>query len=252
MVRICQTHWLGLVEYGAALSLQKELVAARAANEIPDTLLLLEHSPTYTIGIHGHSEHLLVSQAELRNLNIAYHRVDRGGSVTFHGPGQLVCYPILDLKEHRCNYHQYLALLEKVIIQALARLNIRAFRERGQSGVWVFTENSGVMDVSEWVHAEPRSAQIAAIGVKLNEHQIASHGFSININPELQFFDLIMPCGVSACQVSSLQHALNRPFKISKLIEPVIQSFCEVFGLELASDLEMTIPAGLINSPVTV
>lgn len=250
MVKICRTHWLGLIEYGAALSLQKELVAQRAANEIPDTLLLLEHSPTYTVGIHGHSEHLLVSRDELRRLNIAYHRVDRGGSVTFHGPGQLVCYPILDLKEHGYNYHEYLKVLEKVIIQALAQLNVRAFRERGQPGVWVFTANSELA-ASEWARAESRSAQIATIGVKLNEHQITSHGFSINVNPELHFFDLIMPCGVSACQVSSLQHALNRPFRISSLIEPVIKSFGEVFGLEVAPETRATTPAILFNSLVT-
>lgn len=251
MAKICRTYWLGQLEYGMALSLQKELVAGRAANEIPDTLLLLEHPPTYTVGIHGHSEHLLVSQDELRRLKIAYHRVDRGGSVTFHGPGQLVCYPVLDLKEHGCNYHEYLKLLEKVIIHALARLNIRAFRERGQPGVWVFSENSTMGGISAWAQAELQSTQIAAIGVKINEHQITSHGFSINVNPDLQFFDLIMPCGVSACQVGSLQQALNQPFKISNLIEPVIQSFCEVFDLELVSDMWMTTPEILINSLVT-
>ncbi len=250
MVKLCQTHWLGQLEYGAALSLQKELVAQRAANEIPDTLLLLEHPSTYTVGIHGHSEHLLVGQDELHRLNIAYHRVDRGGSVTYHGPGQLVCYPILDLKEHDCNYHEYLKLLEKVIVHALARLNIRAFRERGQPGVWVFVETG--KDASEWGQTEPRSAQIAAIGVKLNGNQITSHGFAINVNPDLRFFDLIMPCGVSACRVSSLQQALNRPLEISNLIEPVIESFCEIFGLELAPAMPAAAPTMLPPTLVTV
>ena len=227
MVNSCDIQWLGQIEYGAALSLQKELVARRAANEIPNTLLLLEHPRTYTVGIDGHREHLLVNQEELRELNIAYHRVDRGGSVTYHGPGQLVCYPILNLKEYNWSYHHYLKMLESVIIQALASFKVRAFRERGQPGVWVFTGNPIPSSTSEW-----RLGQIAAIGVKLNEQHIASHGFFININPDLGFFDLIVPGGLQGCRVTSLSEVLNKPVEIRSVLEPVIQSFGKVFEMK--------------------
>ncbi|MBI1878278.1 MAG: lipoyl(octanoyl) transferase LipB [Chloroflexi bacterium] len=234
MVNICHPQWLGQIEYGAALSLQKDLVARRAANEIPNMLLLLEHPQTYTIGIDGHREHLLVNQEELAQLNVAYHRVDRSGSVTYHGPGQLVCYPILSLKERRLDYHRYLKMLESVIIHTLATFKVRAFRERGQLGVWVCTDDT-LSDTSRWLHSDRNTAQIAAIGVKLNQNHITSHGFSININPDLGFFDLIVPCGLHGCRVTSLAKVLNRPIEIACVLEPVIQSFCQVFEMELVS-----------------
>lgn len=231
MVNICNPQWLGQIPYGAALSLQKELVARRAANEIPDTLLMLEHPPTYTIGIDGHREHLLINQEDFVQLNVAYHRVDRGGSVTFHGPGQLVCYPIIDLKKCRLDYHRYLRTLESVIIHTLAAFKVRAFRERGQVGVSVFTDNIP-SDSARWFQSDRNTAQIAAIGVKINHDHITSHGFSININPDLSFFDLIVPCGLHDCRVTSLTRVLNRPVEISCVVEPVIQSFCQVFEME--------------------
>jgi lipoate-protein ligase B len=227
MVNVCHIQWLGQIEYEAALSLQKELVARRAANEIPNTLLLLEHPHIYTIGIDGHREHLLVNQEELAKLNIGYQRVDRGGSVTYHGPGQLACYPILNLQEYDLSYHDYLKLLESVIIHTLASFKVRAFRQRGHSGVWVFTGNPIPSSTSEW-----RPAQIAAIGVKLNQQHITSHGFFININPDLGFFDLIVPSGLSGCWVTSLSQVSKKPVKVDFVLEPVIQSFCEIFEME--------------------
>lgn len=235
MVNICHPQWFGQIEYGAALSLQKELVAQRAAGEVPNTLLLLEHPPTYTIGIDGHREHLLVNPEELARLNIAYHRVDRGGSVTYHGPGQLVCYPILSLKEQRLDYHRYLKMLESVIIHTLAAFKVRAFRERGQMGVWVCTDDA-TPHSSTWLQSDQHTAQIAAIGVKLNKNNVTSHGFSININPDLGFFDLIVPCGLHGCRVTSLAEVLNKPIEIGSVLEPVIQSFCRVFEMERVTE----------------
>lgn len=243
MVKICQTQWLGQTEYEIALSLQKELSAQRAANQIPDTLLLLEHPHTYTVGIDGHREHLLIDQAELSRLNIAFHRVDRGGSVTYHGPGQLVCYPILNLREHGYGYHRYIKMLESVIIRTLAAFKVRAFREHGQSGVWVFAHQPSFVGLSEGPQPDNGVAQIAAIGVKLNQQHITSHGFSINVNPDLKFFDWIIPCGLQGCRITSLQQVLNQPITISSVLEPVIESFCKVF------EMERVIPIRVVTKP---
>lgn len=232
MIPTCHPRWLGQMEFGAALSLQKELAARRAANEIPNTLLLLEHPPTFSVGIGGHREHLLVNQQELAQRNVAYHAVDRGGSVSYHGPGQLVCYPIMKLSEPGQGYHHYLKLLESVIIRALADFKVRAFRGRGQPGVWVFTGNARP-NGSELLQSDHfQMAQIAAIGVKLDQNHVTSHGFSININPDLTFFDLIVPRGLPGCRVTSLVEVVGRPVEVSCLLEPVIQSFCQVFEME--------------------
>lgn len=232
MIPVCHPQWLGQMEFGAALSLQKELTTRRAANEIPNTLLLLEHPPTFSVGIGGHREHLLVNQQELTQRNVAYHWVDRGGSVTYHGPGQLVCYPILKLNEPGQSYHHYLKLLESVIIRTLASFKVRAFRGRGQPGVWVFIGNtrSNGSQLSQSDHYQ--MAQIATIGVKLDQHHVTSHGFSININPDLTFFDLIVPRGLPGCRVTSLVEALGKPVEMGSVLEPVIQSFCEIFEME--------------------
>jgi len=235
MTKICQIQWLGQVEYETALNLQKELCARRAANQIPDTLLLLEHPHTFTVGLDGHREHLLIDQAEMARLNIAFHRVDRGGSVIYHGPGQLVCYPILNLREHGFEYHRYIKLLESVIIHALASLKVRAFREQGQSGVWVFSSQPSFNTHSEGPQPESGAAQIAAVGIKLNQNNITSHGFSINVNPDLNYFKWIVPSGVQGCQVTSLRQVLGRPIEIGLVLEPVIQSFCEIFEMERAA-----------------
>jgi lipoyl(octanoyl) transferase len=235
MSQVYHTHWLGTIEYGAALRLQKELTAMRALNDIPNTLLLVEHPPTYTLGIDGHREHLLISPEEMARLNIAFHRVDRGGMVTYHGPGQLVCYPILNLKEYGYGYHRYLKMLESVIIRALSTVGVRAFRERGQAGVSVFARGHSPA-LTPWPQqVDTYIAQIAAIGVKINENAITSHGFAINVNPNLEYFKHIIPCGMQGCQVTSLQQVIGRPITVTEVLEPVIQAFSEIFKLESAA-----------------
>lgn len=231
MKNVCQIKWLGRMEYEAAWNLQKDLVLKRTANEIPDTLLLLEHPHTFTIGRDGHREHLLIDQDKLAQLNIAYHQVDRAGSVTYHGPGQLVGYPILNLKVHGYNFHQYIAVLEKMIIRALSFFKIQAFRQQGQRGIWVLPD-SYRQRPSKWVKVDDQIAQIAAVGVKVDNWQISSHGFSINVDPSLEYFDLIMPCGIPGCHTTSLRHVLNKRLEIGAVVEPVIQSFCAHFELE--------------------
>ena len=250
MDNVCQIQWLGQMEYEAARILQQELVAERMANRIPNTMLLVEHPPTFTIGIDGHREHLLVNRDELTRLNIACHEVSRGGSIFYHGPGQLVCYPILSLKEYGCGYHNYIAMLESVIIRALLHFKVHAFRQPGQRGVWVLPKNLP-HNMPQWVRSHTYIAKIGTVGVKVDTSHVTSHGFSINIAPNLKYFDLIVPGDLSGCKVTSLQQVLNRPVEIGTVIEPVIQSFCDIFELTpLEIDLSlmpgeaMVAPAG--------
>ena len=217
--------WLGQIEYGAALKLQKSLVFRRAADEIPDTLLLLEHPHTYTVGLDGHQGHILISHNEMTRLNIAYCEADRNGGITYHGPGQLMGYPILNLGEHDCDYYGYINRLESIIIRTLSFYKVRAFRQRGRRGVWVFAYNS----TFEATERDNRIARIGNVGIKVNNDQITSHGFSINVNPNLAYFDKIMPDGIEGCNITSLCQILNRPINTESVLETIIQSFCEVF-----------------------
>ncbi len=231
MANFCQIQWLGQMEYGPALKLQQELVAKHAANEIPNTLLLLEHPHTYTIGIDGHREHLLIKRDELTRQNIAYHRVDLGGSIIYHGPGQLVVYPILNLGDYGYSYHRYITKLESVIIRTLSSFKTHAFRQSGQRGIWVLPGNAPHY-APRWVQPNNHVSQIGTIGVKVNADQITSHGFAINVDPNLDYFDFIVPRGVQSCHTTSLHHVLDKSIKIGAVVEPVIQSFCELFELE--------------------
>lgn len=249
MINSFHPQWFGRVDYETALSLQKELAARRAAQQIPNTLLLMEHPQTYTVSNEGNRDYLLANQEELARLKVAYHRVNRGGPVAYHGPGQLVCYPILNLKELDLDYHRYIKMLESVIIHTLAAFKVRAFRQRGQPGVWAYVDNT-IPHSSEWLPPDSNIAQIAAIGIKLDQNNVTSHGFFININPDLSFFDLIVPHGLHGCRVTSLQEALNKPVEIGSVLEPVIQSFCEVF--EMDPLIVETIPVNVMVTSAAV
>jgi lipoate-protein ligase B len=238
MGNICQIQWLDRMEYGDAMKLQQKLVAKRAANEIPNTMLLVEHPHTYTIGIDSHREHLLLNRDELARLDIACHEVGRGGLITYHGPGQLVGYPILNLREYNYSYHNYISMLESVIIHALLPFKVQAFRQPGQRGVWVLPDNLPHISPA-WANTDDQIAKIGAVGVKVNEAHITSYGFSINVAPNLDFFDLIVPSGLQGCKVTSLEQVLNSPIEIGSAIGPVIQSFCKLFESE---PLEINLP----------
>jgi lipoate-protein ligase B len=227
----CRIQWLGQVEFKAALRLQRELVVKRAANEIPNTMLLLEYPHTYSVGFEGHRQYLLTNGEELKRQNIAYYEVDRGGAVSYHGPGQLVGSVILDLKEYGYNYHTYISKLESVIIRALHHFKIHAFRQPGQRGIWVLPSNPQ-RNIPQWVETHDYVAKIGCVEVKVNDTQITGYGFALNVSPDLNYFDSIVPPGVTGCKFTSLQQVLNKPLKIGAAIEPVIQSFCEVFELE--------------------
>ncbi len=202
---------LGLVDYLEAWTLQRQLVEARTAGRVPDTLLLLEHPPTYTIGATGNASHLLVSQEELGRLGIAVHCVDRGGDITYHGPGQLVGYPVFDISERRGGPLRYLRELEGVLVEALGCLGVKSGLLRHHTGVWVGEE------------------KIAAIGVKVTARHITSHGFALNVNPDLDHFAHIIPCGIRDKGVTSLARLLGHEISVRAVADQVVAAFGRVF-----------------------
>jgi len=191
--RRLEVRRLGQVPYLEALDHQNRLVEARKRDEIPDQLLLLEHPPVITVGVSGrqHREHLLAGPDELARRGVELADVPRGGDITYHGPGQLVGYPILDLKPDRCDVHRYVRDLEETLIRAVARFGVAAGRVDGLTGIWVGTDKLG------------------AIGVRLSRW-VTSHGFALNVATELDAFDLIVPCGIEGRGVTSLERLLGR------------------------------------------
>ena len=210
--RPLQVERLGLVPYGEALDLQNRLVAERRAGEISDTLLLLEHPHVITLGTSSHRDNILVDDEQARLLGIDVFETGRGGDVTYHGPGQLVGYPILDLKPDRCDLHRYVRDLEAVLIEALASLEIRAGRKEGLTGVWVGDE------------------KIAAIGVRVSSGWITSHGFALNVMTDLSFFGSIVPCGITQFGVTSIERVLNRQVGMDGVCDAVEAAFRDEFA----------------------
>ena len=247
MGNICQIQWLGRIGYDVAAKLQQKLVTKRIANEISDMLLLLENPPTYSVGLASREELLLLNRVELGQMNIAYHEVDRSGSVMYHGPGQLVAYPILSLRAHGYDYHSYIHALESVVIRALCKLKVYAFRQPGQRGVWVLPGHAPRY-ASRWAEADDPVAKIGIIGAKVNNANVTSYGFYLNVEPELEYFDSIVPHGVPGCNVTSLKQVLNKSLKIGDVIQPVIQSFCEFFKLDRVV-VDLSLP---VTDPVAV
>ncbi len=204
--------------------MQEELAAQRLNGEISDTLLLLEHPPTLTLGRKAHPEHLLASPAELERQNVALVDVDRGGDITYHGPGQLVGYPILNLRDqpHTPDLHVYLRGLEETLIRALADFGVRADRFEGYTGVWTGRDT-------------PAPRKIAALGIK-SSRWIVSHGFALNVCPDLTHFDWIVPCGIREYGVTSLCDLLDRPVSVADVVPVVTTAFRDTFGYENAGE----------------
>ena len=203
---------LGVVSYGEALALQRSLVEDRQANRIIDTLLLLQHPPVITLGARGDGgrSHVLAPPETLSSRGIEIHETGRGGDVTFHGPRQLVGYPIISLRPDRCDVHRYVRDLEEVLIRVAADFGVTASRVPGLTGIWV--END----------------KLAAIGVRISRW-ITSHGFALNVNPDLDFFSLIVPCGIQGRGVTSLAR-LGRTVEVAQVEDRVVERFCDVFG----------------------
>jgi lipoyl(octanoyl) transferase len=210
--RTLDVRRLGTVPYGDALALQAELVRARRAGEVPDTLLLLEHPHVITLGSGSHAEHVLAAPAERAARGIELFETGRGGDVTYHGPGQLVGYPILDLKPDRCDLHRYLRDLEEVLIGALDDFGLEAGRKAGLTGVWV------------------DDRKVAAIGVRVSSGWITSHGFALNVETDLSYFDTIVPCGIRAHGVGSISSEVGRTVGLVEAEQAVLRHFARIFG----------------------
>ena len=212
MSRELQVRRLGRVGYDDALALQKRFVELRKADTIPDQLLLLEHPPVITLGVKTRADrlHVVATPQVLESEGVEVFESGRGGDVTYHGPGQIVGYPILDLRPDRCDVHRYVRDLEEVLIRAASSFAIVAHRSPGLTGVWVGDE------------------KLAAIGVRI-ARWITSHGFALNVSTNLAHFDLIVPCGIAGKGVTSLEKLTGQPIPLALVEDAVALAFGDVF-----------------------
>lgn len=204
---------LGLIDYEEAYRIQKELVRQRKLNEIDDSLIIAEHPPVFTIGRSGKKENLLVGEEILKKENIKVLRVDRGGDITFHGPGQLILYPIMNLRDRGKDLHRYLRDLERLVINFLQDYSVTGRRIIDKTGVWVDNQ------------------KIAFIGIAASDW-ITYHGLSININCDPKFFSMIRPCGLKDVEVTTLDIILDRNINIPEAKRRLLYHFNTLFGVE--------------------
>jgi lipoyl(octanoyl) transferase len=211
--RTLEVRRLGLIPYGQALKLQRELVEERRAGRVPDLLILLQHPPVITLGVKGDGgrSNVVATAERLVELGVDVSETGRGGDVTYHGPGQIVGYPILDLKPDRCDVHRYVRDLEEVMIRVCADYGVNAGRISGLTGAWVGDE------------------KIGAIGVRISRW-ITSHGFAFNVTTNLADFQLIVPCGLTNHGVTSLEKATGRDLSMPDVEDSVIRHFANVFA----------------------
>ena len=216
---------LGTVDYATGLRLQQSLVDLRKAGSIGDVLLLLEHSPVITLGRNARRENLLASPELLARRGVELFECDRGGDITFHGPGQLVGYPIFDLRgfQPRLGAVEFVRRLEEVIIRACADFQVACERVKGLTGVWTKTESVGTSGVQ---------AKIAAIGVHISR-AVTSHGFALNVNTDLDYFQLIVPCGIATKPVTSLARETGREPELGEVARVVACHFAQVFASDV-------------------
>jgi len=224
-VKGCRTIDLGRIAYGEAVALQQRLVVARKSGSIPDLLLFCEHPHVITLGRNGKRENLHVSEDFLREKGVEFHNTNRGGDITYHGPGQVVAYPILDLNGIRRDVVWYVRQLEQVMIDATSTFGVQSFRVSGCTGVWV-GENSGGDG------NKGRREKLASIGVHISRW-VTSHGFAYNVSTDLGFFDLITPCGIAGCRATSLEKLLGTSVGRAEAIARLSQGFSNTFGLKL-------------------
>lgn len=222
-MRQLEVRRLGTVAYQEALALQRALVEDRRAERIPDLLLLLEHRPVITLGVKGDGgrSNIVASNERLAELGIEISETGRGGDVTYHGPGQIVGYPILDLRPDRCDVHKYVRDVEEVMIRVCADYGQTAGRIKGLTGTWIGAEKVG------------------AIGIRISRW-ITSHGFAFNVNTNLDHFELIVPCGIPHGGVTSLQQLTGRHVSVVEVEERLVRHFCDVFERQAIT----AVPAG--------
>lgn len=241
--KICWEVRLGLIPYELAYDLQRKLVQARKEDAIPDVLLLCEHPHVITLGRNGQPENLLASNHLLAQMNVEFHATDRGGDITYHGPGQIVGYPILDLAKHRRDVRWYVNQLEEVMIRATADFGLGAKRVEGQHGVWIDTG------------ASTTEEKLGALGVHLSRW-VTSHGFAYNVSTDLRYFDLIVPCGIAGKRAISLERALGRHLDSEEVRRNFILHFGEAFERTMISvspsELEETLAGGEFSAGAQV
>ena len=223
---------LGLIDYKKAWDFQEELfnanINAKIENRKADKtvtktvnhLIFCEHPHVYTLGKSGNKSHLLLSEAMLKQKNATYYKINRGGDITYHGPGQIVGYPILDLDFFFTDIHKYLRLLEEMVILTLAEYNIEAARYEGFTGVW--------LDVDQ----PEKARKICAMGVRCSRW-VTMHGFAFNINSDLEYFKNIVPCGITDKKVTSLQNELNQEVNVNEVKQKLKKYFAQLFDAEL-------------------
>ena len=212
--KICWQVNAGLLPYAAACALQHHLVEARKAGAIPDILLFCEHPHVITLGRNGNRKNLRASDHLLSQMNVTFHETNRGGDITYHGPGQIVGYPILDLTEHRRDVRWYVQQLEETMIRASADFGITAARVTDRHGIWV--------------QSPAGEEKLAALGVHLSRW-VTSHGFAYNVATDLRYFDLIVPCGIAGKRATSLERVLDRAVRADEVQPKLAAHFGELF-----------------------
>jgi lipoyl(octanoyl) transferase len=212
---VCEARWLGLVQYDDGLRMQEQAVERLRSGEAPEQLLLLEHPHVFTLGRGADSSNILADPEQLKTSSVEVHETGRGGDVTYHGPGQLVGYPIINLKPDRCDVHRYVRDIEEVLIRTIAEFGVTGTRIPGLTGVWVGND------------------KIAAIGVRI-ARWITSHGFALNVNTDLDYFKMIVPCGIADKGVTSLSRVVGRSIDTREAAQTIALTFGGVFGREMA------------------
>ena len=228
----CLTVDLGLIGYADAYALQRRIVTARKAGAIEDVLLLCQHPHVITQGRNGKREHLLAGENVLRQKGVDFYETSRGGDITYHGPGQIVGYPILNLSAIRRDVVWYVRMLEEVMIQASADFGVVATREAGKTGIWVLSDKNSPPSAPRTQSGATASEKLGAIGVHISRW-VTSHGFAYNVSTDLRFFDLIVPCGIADRKATSLEKLLGRTVDGREVATSLTRHFAEVFSLNM-------------------
>ena len=224
----CRVIDLGLKDYKETLQLQHQLVEQKHRENLPEILLLVEHNPVITLGRSSHPENILLDKAQLEQLKIQLHYIERGGDVTYHGPGQLVAYPIFDLNNYKQETHLFLRQLEEVIIKTVESYNLKAERIKGLTGVWV------------------DGKKVASIGVAAKKW-ITFHGLALNVNTDLKYFSYIHPCGMLDKKVTSIAELLKRKVDFREVKDKLVDKFAEIFDLKMIKNKNLTSKREVLN-----